>query len=191
MIDDIADMGAGSGDVVFVDATHEDSGFDFERLLARLGGLRALILTPEGVLDSLGPRRTTRPATLAALMALVGEACGVSEAACRREAGADNAWRDLTPREREVALLLLEGKSNKEIANEIGLSDNTVKMHLTQIMRRLHVTNRTQVVLLLGSARDLGHAPADGEGHEARRRKAGSSLFDEDPALRSLFFGTA
>jgi len=56
----------------------------------------------------------------------------------------------LTPREREVAGRVLEGKANKIIAAELGLSDNTVKMHLTQIMRKLKVTNRTQVVLLLG-----------------------------------------
>jgi len=59
-------------------------------------------------------------------------------------------WSRLTPREREIIAGLLEGKSNKVIASEMELSDNTVKMHLTNIMKKLKVTNRTQIVLLLG-----------------------------------------
>lgn len=182
-------------DVVFVDATHEEPGFDVDHLLNRLAGMRAIVLTPEGVIDSLGSRRISRPATLAGLMALVGEACGAPHSKCEREASAANAWRDLTPREREVALLLLEGKSNKEIANEISLSDNTVKMHLTQIMRRLHVTNRTQVVLLLGAGRDAHPAPTD---HERSHREtdpgridaraAGGATLDQDGAASAPLF---
>ena len=53
----------------------------------------------------------------------------------------------LTNRQKEVLELVCEGSSNKEIANLLGLSDNTVKIHVTAILRSLDVSNRTQAVL--------------------------------------------
>jgi DNA-binding NarL/FixJ family response regulator len=54
----------------------------------------------------------------------------------------------LTNRQREVLELVCQGSSNKEIANLLGLSDNTVKIHVTAILRTLDVSNRTQAVLI-------------------------------------------
>ena len=54
----------------------------------------------------------------------------------------------LTRRQREVLGLVCEGSSNKEIAHLLGLSDNTVKIHVTAILKSLDVRNRTQAVLL-------------------------------------------
>lgn len=50
----------------------------------------------------------------------------------------------LTERQREVLRLLSDGLSNKEIGRELGLSDKTVKAHITAIFRTLNVVNRTQ-----------------------------------------------
>lgn len=55
----------------------------------------------------------------------------------------------LTPRQREVANLLREGKSNKEIGRTLGLSPETVKVHMAAIFRTLGVTNRTLAVMEL------------------------------------------
>jgi len=54
----------------------------------------------------------------------------------------------LTNRQREVLELVCKGSSNKEIANLLGLSDNTVKIHVTAILKTLNVSNRTQAVLI-------------------------------------------
>ena len=54
----------------------------------------------------------------------------------------------LTPRQREVLRLLGAGLSNKEIARQLGLSENTVKIHVTAILRSLQVSNRTAAVVL-------------------------------------------
>jgi DNA-binding NarL/FixJ family response regulator len=56
----------------------------------------------------------------------------------------------LTAREWEVLKILREGRQNKLIAFELGISENTVKVHLRNIMKKLHVSNRTQVVLGAG-----------------------------------------
>ncbi|CAO3407208.1 LuxR C-terminal-related transcriptional regulator [Azospirillum largimobile] len=53
----------------------------------------------------------------------------------------------LTPRQRDVLARLRDGKSNKQIAHELGLTEGTVKVHVTAILRHLGVRNRTQAAL--------------------------------------------
>jgi DNA-binding NarL/FixJ family response regulator len=54
---------------------------------------------------------------------------------------------DLTPRERQVLAVLELGLPNKLIATKLNLSENTVKMHIQHIMRKMSARNRTEVVL--------------------------------------------
>ncbi len=76
-------------------------------------------------------------------------AAAVSEAAPRRRGldGADRSAYGLTQRQREVLDCLRAGKSNKQIAYELGLSEGTVKIHVTAIFKSLGVKNRTQAVI--------------------------------------------
>jgi DNA-binding NarL/FixJ family response regulator len=53
----------------------------------------------------------------------------------------------LTPRELEILALVADGRRNREIAELLGLGEQTVKNHLTAIMHRLGVPNRTDAVL--------------------------------------------
>jgi DNA-binding NarL/FixJ family response regulator len=53
-----------------------------------------------------------------------------------------------TARERQVLATLLRGMSNKVIASELNLSQNTVKSHISRIMHKLHAKNRTEAVIL-------------------------------------------
>jgi len=57
-------------------------------------------------------------------------------------------WQELTRRQRDVLALISEGKSNKLIADALTMSESTVKAHVKQIIKRLHVANRTQAALL-------------------------------------------
>lgn len=59
----------------------------------------------------------------------------------------------LTPTQLKVLLAVLDGKLNKQIAHALGMSEATVKAHMTAIMRKLDVSNRTQAALV---ARSLG-----------------------------------
>jgi DNA-binding NarL/FixJ family response regulator len=52
----------------------------------------------------------------------------------------------LSPREREVLELLAKAGTNKEIANTLCISENTVKNHLRNILEKLHLENRVQAV---------------------------------------------
>jgi Response regulator containing a CheY-like receiver domain and an HTH DNA-binding domain len=58
-----------------------------------------------------------------------------------------NGSYGLTQRQREVLDCLRAGKSNKQIAYELGLSEGTVKIHVTAIFKSLGVKNRTQAVI--------------------------------------------
>ncbi|MEZ2365132.1 DNA-binding response regulator [Bacillus cereus] len=54
---------------------------------------------------------------------------------------------DLTEREFEVLLLIAEGKSNQEIADELFIALKTVKTHVSNILNKLNVSDRTQAVI--------------------------------------------
>jgi DNA-binding NarL/FixJ family response regulator len=56
----------------------------------------------------------------------------------------------MTPRQREVLALLLDGKSNKMIARDLDISVETVKDHVAAVLRTLGVNSRTQAVLAVG-----------------------------------------
>jgi two-component system, NarL family, response regulator len=54
---------------------------------------------------------------------------------------------ELSTRELEVLRLIAKGFSNRQIANELGITEGTVKWHVNIILSRLHVTDRTQAVV--------------------------------------------
>lgn len=95
---------------------------------------------------------------LSAIEAAIGEALG-GKATFRTsgdEAHMDTIRRDvagLTPTQLKVLLAVLDGQLNKQIAHSLGISEATVKAHMTAIMRKLDVSNRTQAALV---ARSLG-----------------------------------
>lgn len=55
--------------------------------------------------------------------------------------------RELTPHQFRVLMMLADGLLNKQIAYELGISEATVKAHMTAVMKKLGVSNRTQAVV--------------------------------------------
>jgi DNA-binding NarL/FixJ family response regulator len=69
------------------------------------------------------------------------------------EAGAyERALRALSPRERDVVIAVAQGRTNAEIAAELFMSVATVKAHITHILTKLSLGNRTQIALLAHDA---------------------------------------
>ena len=60
-----------------------------------------------------------------------------------------DVYSDLTPREREVLRLIASGRANKEIAAQLGISERTVKTHISNIFSKLELTDRTQAALFV------------------------------------------
>jgi DNA-binding NarL/FixJ family response regulator len=63
----------------------------------------------------------------------------------------------LTKREMEVALLVVEGLRNREIAEKLCIAEKTMENHLTMIYAKLHVKSRTQLICLLMQDKKLKH----------------------------------
>jgi two-component system nitrate/nitrite response regulator NarL len=57
------------------------------------------------------------------------------------------SWRGLSAREREILQHLVMGASNKLIANRLGITEATVKVHLKTLLRKIDVNNRTQAAI--------------------------------------------
>lgn len=67
--------------------------------------------------------------------------------------GKSTGIKTLTSRQSQVLDLIAQGKSNKQIAYDMGVSESTVKLHINALLRSLHVSNRTQAVI---TAQKLG-----------------------------------
>jgi DNA-binding NarL/FixJ family response regulator len=65
---------------------------------------------------------------------------------------AKGQFAQLTRRQRQVLTLLAQGKSNIEIAKDLGVSDKTVRFYISAILKTLNVKNRTQAALLATGA---------------------------------------
>jgi DNA-binding NarL/FixJ family response regulator len=76
----------------------------------------------------------------------------LSDTAAARQRHATTALDQLSEREREVAIAVGRGKSNAEIAGELFMSVATVKAHISRILTKLDLNNRTQVALLAHDA---------------------------------------
>jgi DNA-binding NarL/FixJ family response regulator len=75
---------------------------------------------------------------------------------CRHQLRENGAWApsqrgrrgygsELSPREREVARMLTEGRTNREIADGLFLSPRTVEQHVAKVLRKLGVRSRTEI----------------------------------------------
>lgn len=60
----------------------------------------------------------------------------------------------LSPRESQVLQCIAQGKSNKTIAGELGISEQTVKNHVSELLFKLGVESRTQLAIRVGKKKD-------------------------------------
>lgn len=68
--------------------------------------------------------------------------------ALRRSSKAEDPASTLSQRERDIVSAVLKGASNKDIAWQLGLGEQTVKNHLRRIFAKLHVANRVELAVL-------------------------------------------
>ncbi len=65
-------------------------------------------------------------------------------------------FNNLTQRELEILEILSQGMPNKEIANYLGITENTVEQHLKNIYEKLNIQNRTEATALFLKGRING-----------------------------------
>lgn len=128
------------------------------RVLERAPAVRVIALTAStdearmmGVLraGAVGyVRKDAEPETLlAAVRAVARGRTYIDPAVSREISQVAVASDDLTAREVEVLRRLALGRSNKEIANELFVGEDTVKTHVSHVFAKLHVENRAQAVV--------------------------------------------
>jgi DNA-binding NarL/FixJ family response regulator len=107
--------------------------------------------------------------------------------AATREAAPARRRVTLTPREREIVLLLRRGLRNKQIANEMGITEGTVKIYLFRLFHKLDVRNRFELARCgavddiappLAQAKPVG-TPSEGPRVSPAARKA--AAMDREP----------
>ena len=79
---------------------------------------------------------------------LLSQALAVAHSSVRPEEN-DEQLIELTARQKQIALCIADGKSNKMVADECGIAEGTVKSHVTQIYNKLNVTDRLGLVVYL------------------------------------------
>lgn len=72
------------------------------------------------------------------------------------ETAADDSLAELTPREREIVRLIVDGASNKEVASSLNISERTVKGHLSNVFQKLGVTDRLKLMLYVREGKIRG-----------------------------------
>jgi two-component system response regulator DevR len=156
-------------DVVLLDIRLPDgTGFDAcRRILRQLPDTRALILTSivddslvdqairvgahgyllkeidggglmRAIADVAAGKSILDPAVTARVIQLVKSGPGATQ----------DALAVLSPQERKVLALIAEGHTNKEVANQLGLAEKTVKNYLSNVFEKLHVSRRSQAAAM-------------------------------------------
>tara|TARA_R110001592_G_scaffold160059_1_gene391980 strand:- start:3395 stop:4027 length:633 start_codon:yes stop_codon:yes gene_type:complete len=87
--------------------------------------------------------------------ALLSQALSLAHSSVRPEES-DEQLLELTSRQKQIALCIAEGKSNKVVAEECGIAEGTVKSHITQIFNKLNVSDRIGLVIHLKELNLIG-----------------------------------
>lgn len=93
-----------------------------------------------------------------------------------------------TPRERELMMLIARGLQNKNIAYELKISENTVRAHIGNIMRKYRLQNRTQIAIIFAlqaATPSLRRDLANGGGHPPGPRLSPAPVAAQDSAAQA------
>jgi DNA-binding NarL/FixJ family response regulator len=137
VLEDLSGLNEAAPDVPVVLVTEDNLGS---------GAVRAA-LVERRVRGLLSARNTSASMAVAALNLVIAGGSYVAEDLLPGETDEARARDVFTSRQNEVLHELRQGKPNKIIAFELGMSESTVKVHVRNIMRKLGATNRTQVLV--------------------------------------------
>jgi NarL family two-component system response regulator LiaR len=123
---------------VLVLTSFADDAQIFAAMAAGASGYLLKDIDPQALADAIRDVRSGRPAlhpTVAARLMRQGSTPRI-------------AHDDLTARERDVLSLMVEGLANKQIAQRLGIGEKTIKTHVSRVLAKLGVADRTQAAVL-------------------------------------------
>ena len=126
--------------IVMLTISDEDKDL-FEAIKSGAQGYLLKNIEPEELFELLrGVYRGEAPISGLTAARILDEFARLAE----KETWVPIAGNNLTPREKEVLQLVAQGATNKEIASQLFIAENTVKNHLRNILAKLHLQNRVQ-----------------------------------------------
>jgi DNA-binding NarL/FixJ family response regulator len=103
------------------------------------------------------PKSLSLPEMAAAITAILGgemwippHAAGLTSAADDPDVELARRFASLSPQQMRILALIVEGKLNKQIAGELNLAEQTIKIHVSAMFKKLGVGTRTQAAVLAG-----------------------------------------
>lgn len=89
--------------------------------------------------------------------------------------------RGLSKRESEVVILVVQGLTNKQVADQLCVAEKTVKFHLTNVYKRMKISRRSQIIWTLPMAQFIEHAKDIEPNHISHSNPQGhASQIDEN-----------
>ncbi|MCL4515602.1 MAG: response regulator transcription factor [Firmicutes bacterium] len=129
---------------------HDDDQYVFEVVKAGAQGYVLKDIEPGQIVEAIKTVRRGMPSSPGMLMSKVlGEFKRMSGALAAGAATHDPAADEerLTEREKEILRAITQGLTNREIADRFFISEKTVKNHVSNLLRKLHLTDRTQAAI--------------------------------------------
>ena len=123
---------------VLVLTSFADDAQIFAAIAAGAAGYLLKDVDPQALADGIRDVHAGRPALHASVAARL----------MRRSGSPRPTSDDLTARERDVLRLVVEGLANKQIAQRLGIGEKTIKTHVSRVLAKLGVTDRTQAAVL-------------------------------------------
>jgi NarL family two-component system response regulator LiaR len=123
---------------VLVLTSFADDAQIFAAMAAGAAGYLLKDVDPEALADGIRDVHAGRPALHPSVAARL----------MRRTVSPRAAHDDLTARERDVLRLVVEGLANKQIAQRLGIGEKTIKTHVSRVLAKLGVADRTQAAVL-------------------------------------------
>ena len=96
--------------------------------------------------------------------------------------------RGLSKRESEVVIFVVQGLTNKQVADQLCVAEKTVKFHLTNVYKRMKISRRSQIIWTLPMAQFIENAkdaepsvPLQNNNHNDHNNQTSASLKIENP----------
>ena len=88
--------------------------------------------------------------------------------------------RGLSKRESEVVILVVQGLTNKQVADRLCVAEKTVKFHLTNVYKRMKISRRSQIIWTLPMAQFIENAKDAGTTVSSQQNAGSSQQIDEN-----------